>query len=281
MALKITDGALTVTGTLTASAGTVGAPSITLGDATTGLYRSAENQIGVSISGSNKATFTSAGLSLPAGSAANPSLKFGDATNTGIYGTTNSTRISIEGTARVHIQNSTLFDLPLVEMVSDGNYFSLSLISYRSDFGHDYLYFQGARGTLASPACLNSGDSLGEIIAAAWQTDAPTRTFANCGILRFVATENHSSTAMGTKLQIYITPNGSATAELGLELDQDKSLIIYGPLSHIGSSAGFFNTTATTKKTVSGARNNPEGALKSFIEAMAAYGLVTNSTTSS
>ena len=46
-------------------AGTVGAPALTFGgDTTTGMYRPAANQIGVTVSGSNLATFSATGLSI-------------------------------------------------------------------------------------------------------------------------------------------------------------------------------------------------------------------------
>lgn len=48
-------------------AGAVGAPSFTLGDLTTGLYRPAANQIAVSVSGTQVALFSSGVVSIPAG----------------------------------------------------------------------------------------------------------------------------------------------------------------------------------------------------------------------
>ena len=56
--------ALTTSGVLTCSAGTVGAPSINLGDSTTGWYRSALNNISIAVSGSRVATWSSTGLAM-------------------------------------------------------------------------------------------------------------------------------------------------------------------------------------------------------------------------
>lgn len=47
-------------------------------------------------------------------------------------------------------------------------------------------------------------------------------------------------------------------------------------LSHYGTLAGFFNTTATTKKTVTGSRGG-NAALASLLTQLAAYGLITDS----
>lgn len=57
--------------------------------------------------------------------------------------------------------------------------------------------------------------------------------------------------------------------------------MIAGDTFKIVGSVGFFNTAVQTKKTVSGARNNPEGALASLLTQLAAYGLITDSTTAS
>lgn len=55
-------GTLSATGVVTASAGAVGAPAITFGDATTGIYRSAANRVGLAISGGLRAQCLSTGF---------------------------------------------------------------------------------------------------------------------------------------------------------------------------------------------------------------------------
>lgn len=50
---------------------------------------------------------------------------------------------------------------------------------------------------------------------------------------------------------------------------------VFGAFSALGSSLGFFGTTATTKKTVAGSRGG-NAALASLITALADYGLVTD-----
>jgi len=60
--LPITGG--TMSGALTLSAGAVGSPSLTVGDSTTGIYRRASNQLGVTISGTQTAFFDANGLNI-------------------------------------------------------------------------------------------------------------------------------------------------------------------------------------------------------------------------
>lgn len=60
--LPITGG--TMSGALTLSAGAVNSPSLTVGDSTTGIYRRASNQLGVTISGTQTAFFDANGLNI-------------------------------------------------------------------------------------------------------------------------------------------------------------------------------------------------------------------------
>lgn len=64
--------------------------------------------------------------------------------------------------------------------------------------------------------------------------------------------------------------NGNVKIYNSLEIDAD--------LNHDGSNIGVFGTAPTTKQTVSGAKGG-NAALGSLLTALAAYGLITNSTT--
>lgn len=57
-----------------------------------------------------------------------------------------------------------------------------------------------------------------------------------------------------------------------------RNVTISGALKHTGTTAGFFNTAATTKQTVTGAKGG-NAALASLLTALAAYGLITDSST--
>lgn len=64
------------------------------------------------------------------------------------------------------------------------------------------------RGTVGSPAAVQSGDGIGYIQADA-QYDTTDGHRTSCAFITFVATENHSSTRAGTKAVISVAPNGS------------------------------------------------------------------------
>ena len=64
----------TLTGVLAASAGSASAPALHFGDSTTGLFKKASNQIGLSFSGTEKSFFDQNGLTLQAQS----DLRFAD-----------------------------------------------------------------------------------------------------------------------------------------------------------------------------------------------------------
>ncbi len=90
-------GAPQFTGALKAPAGAAGAPAITFGDATTGLYRPGANQIGVAAGGANVATFSATALTVNnSGSPSSPSLTIYDST-TGFYRSGPSLGVALGG----------------------------------------------------------------------------------------------------------------------------------------------------------------------------------------
>ncbi len=160
------------------TAGTYLLPSVYFStDMTTGLYRVAANQLGITVSATHLVTFASNAVT--------------------ITGALTATR-----DASTQINN----------------------YSYNAATEHGQLNFCCARGTKASPAVLKSGDNVGSIYARSWSTG----TFNSCGLIRWVSTETHSSTAAGTKLQFYITPNTTASVAAGMEIGQDKTVTTYG-----------------------------------------------------
>ena len=62
-----------------------------------------------------------------------------------------------------------------------------------------------------------------------------------------------------------------------LELGTDSSLVLGGDLSHQGGKIGFFGTAKAARQTVSGSRGGNE-ALRNLLTALAAYGLIVDST---
>ena len=71
------------------------------------------------------------------------------------------------------------------------------------------LTFRTGRGTNASTTAVQSGDRLGEVTAAGWASNG----YGGIGVggLRILANENFTPTARGSKLQLYVVPNGTLT----------------------------------------------------------------------
>lgn len=98
---------------------------------------------------------------------------------------------------------------------------------------------------------------------------------------------------LGSYAGRYLTGGGKLAINSYNQVDAAHDLsdsLIYGELSATVSSQklqfncgymGFFSTTATGKPTVSGARDETEGAIASLCTALANLGLITDSTTAS
>ena len=71
------------------------------------------------------------------------------------------------------------------------------------------LVFRTGRGTNASTTAVQSGDRLGELTAAGWANNG----YGGIGVggLRILANENFTATARGSKLELYVIPNGTLT----------------------------------------------------------------------
>jgi len=105
-----------------------------------GLYAPAANQLGISVSSANVATFTSAGLAMAAterlfvddGSAASPPYTFTNQTNMGLYlAATNILGISTLGTMRMTIDGATIVVAPATFRPSADNTSTCGNSSFR------------------------------------------------------------------------------------------------------------------------------------------------------
>ncbi len=90
-----------------------------------------------------------------------------------------------------------------------------------------------SRGTEASPSDVLSGNELGRY--AFGGRAASTNLVAT--YMRAVATENYSGSGIGTKYEIYTTPNSSLTPALAVAIDQDKKLLV-DVITELTSAAG-------------------------------------------
>jgi len=209
-------------------------------------------------------------LQLGAGSVGAPSLHFGDAT-TGIYRpAANQIGLSISGTQRILFNSSGIeVSGTYLQATNSGGSASFRCYTYRDSTTQSSYNLYNARGTLASPANLQSGDANGTLTVWAWQSGT---TFVNNGLIGFRTTEAHSSTALGCECRIFTTPNASTTPAVAFTIGQNKSARIVGGL-------GVFDATpVTSKPAVTGSRGG-NAALASLLTTLAGYGLITDSTT--
>lgn len=90
-------------------------------------------------------------------------------------------------------------------------------------------------GVYADPgAALTSGSRMG-FFGLGGSFDA-SHTLSNSSAIQGFTTENWSSTAKGSKIAFYVTPNTTSGVQVGMTLDQDKSLTVVGALSAASAS---------------------------------------------
>lgn len=262
-------------------AGAVGAPSIYLGtDTTTGPYRSAANEWALTISGVQKFKFSASALMVPAGTAAACAINFGTE-GTGLYGSSTTVDIATAGTRRASFGTSTTLYTDLTVQRDAAS--SISFYAYNAASAHGRMNFYSARGTGASPANLSSEDEIGSLMFRAWGTGS---TFNYLSRITCFATEAHSSTAGGARLDFYTCPNTTIAPALAMRIDQDKSITGYGSITatttlKATTGLGVWNTTPPgSKPAITGDLSTyNETSLKALLTALASYGLITDSTT--
>lgn len=134
----------------------------------------------------------------------------------GTTGTSDNTlmeRLSISGTGR-HTITTDAESNPIV------------LTSYGT--GTSHLTWQQANGTATSPTKTLSGDIPLRIESRGYQQT--TNGFVQGTMIQAMATQDYTSTAIGSKLEFYTTPNNSTTNALVLTLGQDQSAIFAGTM---------------------------------------------------
>lgn len=119
------------------------------------------------------------------------------------------------------------------------------------------LVFRTGRGTNASTTAVQNGDRLGEVTAAGWASSG----YGGVGVggLRILANENFTDTARGSKLELYVIPNGTLTVttiatvnSAGITMASGK--VITQTVRNAGSVGGTtvtldFNTDAMVRCT--------------------------------
>jgi hypothetical protein len=105
-----------------------------------------------------------------------------------------------------------------------------------------------ANGTGESPTAVLNTNVIARWNFAGYYTSGGPDYSSGSAQVRAVATEDHTSTAQGTKLVWSITANGSATLSDKWTLDQDGSLRGVGALGY-ATGAGGTQTQGTSKST--------------------------------
>ncbi|MGJ0505601.1 MAG: hypothetical protein ACR652_00415 [Methylocystis sp.] len=131
---------------------------------------------------------------------------------------------------------------------SGGNAYQLGVVDAFG--GIPAIRLRRVNGTVAAPTAIQSGDDLGELEFAGYYTTGGAAFSTKSVNLRAEATQNWTSTTLGSRLVAQVTPNGSATPVDSLWLEQDSSLRVKGALGYqTGVGAGGTVTQATNKAT--------------------------------
>jgi hypothetical protein len=108
-----------------------------------------------------------------------------------------------------------------------------------------------ARGTAALPTSAQSGDVLCRFVASGWGTSSYAVNIANVAptSVEFVATENFSSTASGSKIEFYTSPNGAITKTLSASMNANgvastQSIVVNGGSGKVGYDTGAGGTVS-------------------------------------
>lgn len=246
--------AVTLSSTASASAGTVAAPSIYLStDTGTGIYRSAANELAVTVSGTQRTRTTSAGFIVTGAISATTSITAtgalsGDTLSIG--GGFGSTGLSVDAAGLLSTNGA----------VRTGDSTISATIAYDTNFINNLYYNSGWKYYGNGPGLYMSLGTWDQKSDFVWYTGAKNVSGAGAASTQ---TERMRLSEAG------LLTCGTATFS--------STVTCQGALAHTGSTAGFFNTAATTKPTVTGSRAS-NAALASLCTALATLGLITNST---
>lgn len=112
-----------------------------------------------------------------------------------------------------------------------------------------------ANGTAATPTAILSGDQIGSFNARGYYVTGGPAYSGIQASLAPTATQNWTSTTLGTKWIVNVTPNNSATLTVAATFDQDLSLTVVGNISGAnlsGTNTGDQTITLTGDITGSG-----------------------------
>ena len=246
---------------VTAGAGTVSAPSISFsGDSNTGFYSSGDGTIGVTSNGAQVFNISSTSLSSPTtggalitsgnGTAGAPTFSFAGDPDTGWFRPTADTlaastagveRMRLSSTGQVFFgpttaPNSSFFNITLDGVAADSDD-NLKLTEYTGATTANFdLDMRRARGSLASPAIIQSGDYTGSFKGEGYDG----ANFRQLGYIAFAVDGTPGASDMPGRMEFFTTPDGSATPLNRMTIKNDGKVFI-GPTTAPLSS--IFNIT--------------------------------------
>ncbi|MGJ0509580.1 MAG: hypothetical protein ACR652_21150 [Methylocystis sp.] len=131
-----------------------------------------------------------------------------------------------------------------------------------------------ANGTVAAPTAIQSGDDIGELEFSGYYTTGGAAFSTKSANLRAEATQNWTSTTLGTRLVAQVTPNGSASPIDSLWLEQDSSLRVKGPIGYQTGIGAGGSVSQATSRTTGVTLNKPTGSILLVSGTGAAYNTV-------
>ena len=146
-----------------------------------------------------------------------------------------------------------------------------------------YFSCYRARGSYDSPAVMNDGDLAGAYHF--YGLDTGLSTWRQGASIQVKADGSATGSTSPMKFEVYTsgtlraTFNNAGNLMIGTATDgmtAAGSLAVAKDFAHRGSNLGFYNASPTTKQTVSGSRGS-NAALASLLTALAAIGLITDS----
>ena len=139
----------------------------------------------------------------------------------------------------------------------------------------DIAKFKGVRanGTYASPTDTLDTNILFDIVAMGYANS----DYRDSAVIRFTQEGAVSGDNVPCKITL-ASRNSSGTLVDCLVLRPSGTTEVKNALAHQGSTLGFYNTTPTTKPTITGSRGD-NAALADLLTKLAGLGLLTDSTT--
>jgi hypothetical protein len=135
--------------------------------------------------------------------------------------------------------------------------------------------FRSGRGTNAVTAAVQAGDRLGQVVAAGWASNG----YGGIGVggLRILANENYTSTARGSKLELFATPNGTVIPTVIATVD-GNGIVMSSGKNITGTVSTANNLTAASSILTGSLQVNPANVEKTTasVQNFMLNGLTTN-----